>query len=88
MVRYLRQTNNTTRKGDETMGFDAKGKCEGCGKSERYHNDACDPDDVRRHAANVKRRARDRANRAITKDVLDSCGVHRVRGALGGTYYE
>jgi hypothetical protein len=88
LVRYLCQKDERREPGDETMGFDAKGKCEGCGKSERYHDDACDPDDVRRHAANVKRRARARVSRAITKDVLDSCGVHRVRGALGGTYYE
>ncbi len=48
----------------------------------------CDANDVRRHAANVKRRGKARERRAVTKDLLDSLNMHRVKGNLGGVYYE
>lgn len=36
----------------------------------------------------AKQRARRRANAAARRDLMESCGLVRVRGALGGTYYE
>lgn len=71
------------------------GKCEHCGKREFSHEYsadgrefACNPDDVKRHAANVKRRVKSREYRAARADAMDSIGMKRVRGNLGGTYYE
>lgn len=74
-------------------------KCKFCGKLIEYHDytyDAlnerqslvCDPDDVRRHASNLKRNAKARERRAIIAEVMDNVGMVRVRGNLGGTYYE
>ena len=40
--------------------------------------------DKAREASNAKRRASDRAMRGVA----ESIGVRRVRGALGGSYYE
>lgn len=59
-------------------------KCQSCGVSDRYHGTECDKDAVRRHKANVRRRA----NRAAMTAVLDSVGMVRVRGGLGGGYIE
>ena len=36
----------------------------------------------------TKRRASARLRRAAMKDVMDSVGLKRVKGNLGGTYYE
>jgi hypothetical protein len=75
----------------------AKGKCLHCGRKQEYHGDhpdpskvgyVCDPNDVRRHTANVKRRPANRARSAAMRDAMDSIGMKRVRGNLGGTYYE
>lgn len=71
------------------------GICENCGRGESFHNDsadgqhyACDPAQVKEHARNVKRRAANRGRYAAMKDVYDSLGMKRVRGGLGGTYFE
>jgi hypothetical protein len=74
-------------------------KCKTCGKLIQYHDDRyddatgivellCDADDIRRHKANLKRRARVKATRAARADAMDSIGMVRVRGNLGGYYYE
>lgn len=75
-----------------------KGTCLHCGKGESFHQDGqlpdgtdvftCDPNDIRRHAQNVKRRDANRARNAATRDAMDSIGMRRVRGAGGGTYWE
>lgn len=36
----------------------------------------------------TKRNARARANRKAREYALESCGLVKVRGALGGTYWE
>lgn len=73
----------------------AKGKCEHCGRGESFHNDsadgqhyACDLNDIRRHAANVKRRGPARERAAAMREAYASAGMRKVRGSLGGTYYE
>lgn len=69
-------------------------KCETCGQDERFHEEddngqkVCDTNDIRRHAANVKRRAKNRERYAATRDAMDSIGMKRVRGSMGGTYWE
>ena len=45
---------------------------------------ACDAD----AGSRAKRNAKARERRAATRDVMASLGMTRVRGALGGTYYE
>jgi hypothetical protein len=81
---------------DETL-FKAgkKGKCEHCGRGESFHSDsadgqgyACDPAVIKSHARNVKRRGASRERYAATRDAYDSLGMKRVRGGLGGTYFE
>ena len=42
-------------------------------------------DDAKRYG---QKRLRARARYASTRAVYESLGMHRVRGALGGTYYE
>jgi hypothetical protein len=68
--------------------WQATEKCMVCGRLMEYHDSQCDPDDIRRHKANLKRRMRAKAQRRAMKDAADSVGVRKVRGALGGTYYE
>lgn len=58
--------------GDEIDGLDGDNLCRKC-------------DDA---AANGKRRVRARQMRKERHDVLTSLGLKRVRGALGGVYYE
>jgi hypothetical protein len=69
--------------------------CKHCGKKELSHETSpdgrdfvCDLNDMRRHASNVKRRSRAREQRAAMRDAMDSIGMNRVRGNLGGTYWE
>jgi hypothetical protein len=81
---------------DETLYKGGKkGKCEHCGRGKSFHADsadgqgyACDPAVIKSHARNVKRRAASRERYAATKDAYDSLGMERVRGGLGGTYFE
>lgn len=61
-----------------------RAKCETCGKLTDYHADECDRDDVRRHKANQRRKA----SRAGLKEAMDSVGMTRVRGNMGGMYWE
>jgi hypothetical protein len=72
-----------------------KGKCEHCGRGESFHTDsadgqgyACDPNAIKSHARNVKRRGASRERYAATKDAYESLGMKRVRGSLGSTYFE
>jgi len=58
--------------GDEIDGLDGDNLCREC-------------DDA---AADGKRRARARQMRKERHDILTSLGLTRVRGALGGVYYE
>jgi uncharacterized Zn finger protein (UPF0148 family) len=41
-----------------------------------------------REAHSKAKRARARANRKVREAALESCGLVKVRGALGGTYWE
>jgi len=66
----------------------SKDKCKDCGKMIDYHGDVCDADDVRRYVANVKRNARSKLNRVARDETYKSCGLVKVRGAMGGTYWE
>lgn len=59
-------------------------KCVTCGMLLLYHKDECSPDDVRRHKTNIRRRAARKAK----DDLMSGLGMTRVRGNLGGTYYE
>jgi hypothetical protein len=68
--------------------YQAREKCNVCGRLMEYHDSTCDPDDVRRHHANVKRRIKAKAQRQAVKAAMDSIGVKRVRGNLGGVFYE
>jgi hypothetical protein len=63
-------------------------KCLFCGRLLDYHGSECDPDDVRRYKASVRRRIKARAQRRAMRDAADSVGVKKVRGNLGGTFYE
>lgn len=62
--------------------------CESCGneidtKDGENKCGACE-----REIRNTRQRARRRANRAAMQAVMESCGLVKVRGALGGIYYE
>lgn len=65
-----------------------KEKCQMCGKLVEYHGDVCDSGDIQRHKTNLKARERARVNRQGLKAAMDSIGAKRVRGNLGGTYWE
>lgn len=72
-----------------------KGKCEHCGRGESFHNDsadgqhyACDPEAIKAHARNVRRRASNRARYSAMKDAYDSVNMRPVRGNLGNIYFE
>ena len=58
--------------GEEIGGKDGDNLCELCDKA----------------AANCKSRRGARAQRKAIDDVMDSLGLVKVRGALGGTYWE
>ncbi len=58
--------------GEEIGTKDGESQCAGCEQNERNK--------AKRARANVNRRARE--------SVLRSCGLVKVRGALGGTYWE
>lgn len=62
--------------------------CEVCGIeiSGRDGENTCP--DCDREARSKARRARARANRKAREYALESCGLVKVRGALGGTYWE
>jgi len=62
--------------------------CEECGVEigGRDGENVCP--DCDRKTRKAARRARARANRKAREDVLRSCGLVKVRGALGGTYWE
>ncbi len=64
------------RCGDEIATKDGDNLCARC------------EDDDGRDAAAKKRRARARARRKERAEVLRSLGLTRVKGALGGTYWE
>lgn len=70
-------------------------KCDECKKTIRETSDVkesyaggvcleCEAADSKRKDRNAKARAR----RAAMRDVMESCGMVRVRGAMGGIYYE
>lgn len=50
--------------------------------------DGCRQTAEREHDKRERRNARARRNRAALKDAMDSIGVKRVRGALGGVFWE
>ncbi len=68
--------------------YQSREKCNVCGRLMEDHDTDCDPGDVRRHQAHVKRLLRAKVQRQGMKSALDSIGVRRVRGNLGGVYYE
>ena len=69
--------------GDENVGGDGENICRGCldfndlGSARENHD-----------AATVAKAAKARAKRKAREDALRSCGLVKVRGALGGTYWE
>ena len=58
--------------GDEIATRDGENRCDGCEMNERSK--------AKRAAANKRRRERE--------SVLRDCGLVKVRGAMGGTYWE
>ena len=58
--------------GDEIATKDGENLCDGCDQA----------------AANGQRRTRATAMRRERESLLRSCGLVKVRGALGGTYWE
>lgn len=62
--------------------------CEDCGDSidTRDGENKCAKCEAA--AADGKRRAKAKAKRKAMHDALVSCGLVRVRGAMGGVYYE
>jgi len=56
--------------------------CEICGK-EIYTIDG-----VNKHKRCSQRKAREKYNRKIREEVLRSLNLKKVKGALGGTYWE
>jgi hypothetical protein len=71
----------TTRREGKAMIYESNGetkpRCKHCGTIESFH-----------HAANIKRKARAKVRRAGIADAMDSVGMTKVRGNLGGTYWE
>lgn len=70
------------------MSKSTRPRCTECGALLEYHGEACDVDNIRRHKANVKRRISAKANRAAMADAYASVGMVKVRGNMGGTYWE
>lgn len=66
--------------------------CETCKAQGRPEGSRCPSEmsdaEVRAEHARNKRNAAQRRARAARKAVYDSLGMVRVKGALGGTYYE
>ena len=60
--------------------------CPRCGRR-AFHSPSC-PNNEAERIKREKRNARARAARRARADAYDSCGMVRVRGNLGGTYYE
>jgi len=58
--------------GEEHNGLDGENHCQAC----------------RNHQIAGKRAARAKANRETRADVMRSLGLVKVRGAMGGTYWE
>jgi hypothetical protein len=77
--------------GDDTTYLRKNGTVAPCvedDETDGYWGTYAEAEQLARAYARAHRRARDRARRQAVKDVMDSFGLVKVRGALGGTYYE
>jgi hypothetical protein len=61
-------------------------------KAENFHaratRDGFTDAEITQYIAKARRNARARANRKARDQVMRDCGLVKVRGALGGTYWE
>lgn len=68
--------------GNEISTRDGDNQCSDC------ENNEFELIDEKPKRRGKKRNARARANRRAINDAMDSLGLKRVRGAMGGVYYE